>query len=131
MESIKAQLSGHIKKKSTLIFDGWKATESATKALGYRHPPPVVHQKYFRDPSTGYHTNDAESEIHRVKSWCRKKYGYVRGNSKHGDDEAGADGILCSHMDEYMYFNNVGQDIDSVMAAFRFVAGGTEKCVDI
>ena len=131
IESIKTQLVTHVKKGSTVIFDGWKATKAATEALGYRHPPAVVHQKHFRDPSTGYHTNDAESEIHRAKSWCRKKYAYIRGNAKHGDGDDGSDGILTSHMDEYMYFTNVGQDIDSIMKAFQFVAGGAQKAVDI
>jgi len=131
IESIKTQLDKHVRKGSTVIFDGWTATKAATEELGYRHPPPVVHKEHFRDPATGYHTNDAESEMNRAKSWCRKKYAFVRGNSKHADEEDGSDGILSAHMDEYVYRTNIGDDFESVMKAFQFVGGGAQKAVDI
>ena len=123
-EAIKEQLRTHVRKGSTLVADGWKPTEKGVKALGYRMAPPVKHKDHFRDPLTGYHTNDAESEINRVKAWTRKKYAKLGGKTSKNADPDGPDPIIESHLDEFMYLKNVGSDIDTVMKAFVFANGG-------
>lgn len=123
-EAIKEQLRLHVRKGSTLVADGWKATEKGVKALGYRMAPPVKHNLNFRDPLTGYHTNDAESEINRVKAWTRRKYAKLGGKTSKSADPDGPDPIIESHLDEFMYLKNVGSDIDTVMKAFVFANGG-------
>ena len=38
----------------------------------------VVHKTDFRNPETGYHSNNAESEVSRLKHFLLMKYGFVR-----------------------------------------------------
>ena len=65
----------HVAKGSYLVFDGWTAAKQAVEALGYDYTPPVKHKKCFRDPATGFHTNDAESENGSLNKWSRRRYG--------------------------------------------------------
>jgi hypothetical protein len=64
---IKDTLQSRIRPKSMLVYDGWTSTDAAVKRLGFKHAPPVVHELAYRDPETGFHTNDAESENNRIK----------------------------------------------------------------
>ena len=108
---IKETLSQRVHKGSSLVFDGWPATAKAAKAIGYKNvAPPVVHERHWRDPETGWHTNDVESENNRIKRWSRKRYGRLL--------------ITSSDMDEYIYYTNVGRDIVSVMRAVALASGG-------
>ena len=120
-------LKRHIKKHSICIKDGWVLSTKAIKEsrdMGYKLLPPVVHKKHFRDPNTGLHSNDAESEINRVKSWMRKKYALIRGEELKNDL---VDGIprntLSYHLDEFMCLKNAGDTMDSIMETFRFNNG--------
>ena len=61
----------------------------------------MVHETCFRDPTTGFHTNDAESENSRLKSWSRKRYGKLF--------------ISSGEMDEYVYYVNGGDSMSAVM----------------
>ncbi len=70
-------------------------------SLGYKSDPPVKHEKHFRDPSTGFHTNDAESENNRLKKWSRTRYGKLQLNA--------------SEMDEYVFYVNVGSSMCDVL----------------
>ena len=119
-QEMQKALAKHVQKKSILVKDGWKAS---TKAVGpakremkWKLLPPVIHQKWFRDPKTGVHTNDAESEIARVKGWMRKK-AFTRGRAKNSDSP---DSILQCHLDEFMFLKNMGKEMSTVMAAFVF-----------
>ena len=52
----------HIHKSCSLMFDGWKSSKAAAETLRYQHGPPVVHDRGWRDRTTGLHSNDIESE---------------------------------------------------------------------
>ena len=79
-DEIPATVQAKVAKGSYLILDGWLATEKAVNSLGYGYAPPVKHEKHFRDPNTGSHTNDAESGNSRLKRWSRQRYGKLQLN---------------------------------------------------
>ena len=56
-----------------LVFDGWKSSKAAVETLGYQHAPPVVHDKGWRDRTTGLHSNDIESESAWFETWARNR----------------------------------------------------------
>ena len=72
--------------------------------------PPVCHESAYRDVETGFHTNDAESENHRVKRWSRARYGKLN--------------LTEADMGEYVYYVNVGDDVSSVMRGLATASGG-------
>ena len=72
--------------------------------------PPVKREKHFRDPSTGFHTNDAESENNRLKQWFRTRYGELQLNA--------------SEMDEYVFYVNVGSSKCDVFHGLAMANGG-------
>ncbi|CAE7258973.1 unnamed protein product [Symbiodinium sp. CCMP2592] len=100
-EEIQNTVEKHVAKGSYLVFDGWTATKKAVEALGYDYAPPVKHEKCFRDPATGFHTNDAESENGRLKKWSRRRYGKLS--------------LDILEMDEYVFYVNVGTDMSSIL----------------
>ena len=100
-DEITNALSEHVMKGSTLVFDGWTATQAAVARLGFKHAPPVAHAHEYRDKSTGFHTNDAESENARLKRWNRQRYGRLA--------------VSEEEMMEYTFYVNVGKSISSVM----------------
>lgn len=105
LAEIRATLKAHVKQGSMLVFDKWKSTKAAAKALGFTYAPPVNHQVEFRDRVTGFHSNDIESENSRLKHWSRVRYGTLSLNE------------LDLH--EYAYYTNVGNSMKDVMAALR------------
>ena len=109
-DEIKATVQKHVAKGSFLVFDGWRATEKAVNSLGYKYAPPVKHEKHFRDPSTGFRTNDAESENNRLKKWSRTRYGKLQLN--------------VSEMDEYVFDVNVGSSMCDVFHGLAMANGG-------
>ena len=128
-EEIKLLMKSHIRKGSFVVADSWKATEKAVKALGYKMPDRMVnHSLWFRDPLTGFHSNDAESAISRVKTWLRKKYGRL---VNRGTQSIPAEVRLQQHLDEYMLYTNVGNSTRIVMRAFQCVNGTIYKPCDI
>ena len=98
-----------VRKGSFLVYDGWKSTDSAVQAMGFRHAPPVVHEDKYRDAATGFHTNDAESENLRVKRWSRHRYGRLS--------------LSANDMDEYVFYINVGEGMAAVMKGLAMSNG--------
>ena len=131
-KELKMTIRAHVKKKSEIVKDGWKASTKAVKELqeedGLKLLPEVVHQKWFRDPTTGLHSNDAESEINRLKGWMRRKYSSIRGRAIEGDE---VDKNLEKKIDEFMFLKNVGSSMSDIMAAIHFGNGGKHHACDI
>lgn len=110
LAEIKATLQSRVREGSFLVFDGWLSTRSAARALGYDCAPPVVHEDGYRDPKTGFHTNDVESENARIKRWNRARYGRLN--------------VIADEMDEYIFYTNVGSDMASVFKGLAHGNGG-------
>ena len=91
------------------MFDGWKATEAAVRSLGFEYAPPVIHEDGYRDVDTGFHTNDAESENKRLKTWSRSRFGKLH--------------LQLSDTNEYIFYINIGKDHDSVMKGLAYANG--------
>ena len=127
---MRAVIEKHIKPKSFLIFDGWKSSKSAVEQLGYRHAPPVIHSKGWRDSATGYHSNDIESENSRLKLWIRARYSHLKMSTTSiiRDDEAMPEEMDEELLDvyEYVFYVNVGSDIPSIMQAIAEIGGGKQ-----
>ncbi len=127
----------HVLEKSYLIFDGWPASAAAADAMDLDHGPPVNHSENWRDPNTGLHINDAESENARLKKWCRGKYGLVRvnkdGPTSNTADEDDARGTehLQRLVSEYLFWTNKGRAMEDVMDAFVLHNGGACAPVDV
>ena len=85
----------------------------AVKKLGFRHAPAVNHSLGWRDTTTGYHSNDIESENARIKIRFRRIYGKLR--------------ITELDMYEYTFSINKGLTITNVMDAFSLMNGGKLK----
>ena len=103
-------LKTHVAKGAFLVHDGWLSTISAVASLGYRSAPPVKHDECYRDPLTGFHSNDAESENSRLKRWNRGRYRKLQ---------------LDKHeMDEYVYYINIGGGMGAVMNGLAMANGG-------
>ena len=62
------------------------------------------------NPSTGFHTNEAESENNRLKKWSRTRYGKLQLN--------------VSEMDEYVFYVNVGSRMCDVFHGLAMANGG-------
>ena len=123
VRSLRKVIQSRIKPKSFLIFDGWKQSKTATEQLGFRHAPPVIHDKGFRDRDAGFHSNDVESENARIKQWLRMRYSKLPAqpadNTVHTDAISSEYHVLSEHesldMYEYCFYCNVGAAMPSVM----------------
>ena len=76
-KSLKNVIGKHIKSGSTVVSDGWLSTQTAAEELNLSSST-CNPAKGCRDLATGVHSNDAESEISRIKLWCRSKWSKVR-----------------------------------------------------
>ena len=121
LRNIRSTLSQFVKKGTFLVFDKWLATVSAVKQLGFNSAPPVNHSKWFRDRSTGFHSNDIESEFNRLKKWLCQRYGRLQLDVKDNEED---DQIEALDVYEYMYYNNVGSSMSDVMKAFHHYNDG-------
>ena len=83
----------------------------------------VNHQDYWRDPVTGVHSNDAESEWARLKLFLRTKYSYARASNN--TNEFAQDASIELKIAEYVYYTNVGRTMDAVMKAFAYNANSS------
>lgn len=108
LEEMTATLREHVHPKSMVVYDGWTSTDSAVKRMGYCHPPPVKHDFTYRDATTGFHTNDAESENARLKTWSRHRYRRMMLNER--------------EMAEYVFYINEGKTVVDLM---RGLASGS------
>jgi hypothetical protein len=119
----------HVKKGSFLIFDGWKASKKAVEDLGYRHAPPVNHSVGYRDQSTGFHSNDIESENARLKTWLRTRYTKLRIDiADVGPQSATQEenrGAYSRDLHEYCYYVNIGNTFTMAMKGVAAAAGGS------
>ena len=100
---IKKTIQNHVVKGSNLIFDSWKSTVSAAKQLGFKSAPPVNHSIEFRNRTTGFHSNDIESENSRLKHMSRVRNGRLMLNE------------LDLH--EYAFYINRGKSMACVLKA--------------
>jgi hypothetical protein len=64
----------------------------------------------YRDPTTGFHTNDAESENSRLKKWSRHRYGKLN--------------ITTNEMNEYVFYSNVGSGLFDILKGMAVGGGG-------
>ncbi|CAK0903924.1 unnamed protein product, partial [Prorocentrum cordatum] len=107
---IKATLEEKAEKGTFLVHDGWAPAAAAAKALGYKSAPPVVHEEDYRDPATGFHANDAESENPRPKGWNRQRCGQLQ--------------LDALEMEEYVFYVNVGDTVESTSKGLSYANGG-------
>ena len=85
------------------------------KSMKYKAAPPVNHSLGFREVSSGFHSNDIESEFARMKTWRRQRYGRLA--TKGLGPETDGD------MYEYVFYVNIGSGIDAVLRAVRAYEG--------
>jgi hypothetical protein len=125
LASIRTTIQDRIKKSSFVVFDKWSSSVAAIKQLGYRHAPPINHSITFRDVSTGFHSNDIESEFGRLKKWIRERYGQLKFTLKKAENEE-TDTYDLDEGDlfEYMFYVNVGSSMQDVCRAFHLYNGG-------
>jgi len=115
-ESLLAVMKEHLLETSLFVADDWSATPGAVEAAGSTMKGTVNHTDNWRDPQTGIHSNDAESEFARFKLFLRTKYDYVRPtNAKYKPSK---DRALELKIGEYVFYTNVGREMRHVMAAF-------------
>ena len=103
------------------VADMWPATKPAANSADRPLMGQVNHNVNFRDPVSGIHTNDIESEWARLKAWYRKKFMHF-GIKSHAEGEAARREIMELHLYEYMFYTNVGRSMSQVMQAFRYDA---------
>ena len=128
-KSLTPVLRERVAKGSAIVADKWLATEAAAKKANLKVKGTVNHNKGFRNPVTGVHTNDVESEFARLKLFLRSKFGYVR--SSNSTDVARKDEVLLLNVAEYVFYTNVGRDMASIMSAFRHAGGVSGKPIGL
>lgn len=124
-DSLAAVMQKRVRKKSKLASDGWGGT--AVAAAKQKLPlKQCNHKQNMRDPKTGVHTNDAESEASRYKLWSRGKWSKVRSINKKTPEAKQKH--LKQHVSEYIAQTNVGENMmlkmEQVMEAFRLRDSG-------
>ena len=81
-----------VRQRSLVVHDCWWATEAALKKLNYQQAPAVNHSQGFREhvdgQRSGWHSNDAESEFARLKSFVRSRFDRLQTQSW-GPDSSG------------------------------------------
>ena len=92
------------------MFDGWLASVSAAKALGFQYAKVVIHDVCWRDPLTGWHSNDIESEFNRLKRWNRTRHGTLM--------------ITEADMHEYTFYINGGDKLSDIMRGLSVGCAG-------
>ena len=105
-----------------MLRDFRTLTKPAAQRAGLTVKGQVNHSKWFRDPATGVHSNDIESEWARFKLWYRRKFAYMRASNH--TSHAKRRQLLEDHVVEYVYYTNVGQSMGAVMKAF---VGATKR----
>ena len=123
--SISKVLSEHVKPGSKIASDGWISTTKAAKEGGLKMLGTGVHGTNFRNPKTGLHGNDAESEVARYKKWHRSKWTSVRTlNTK---DQAKKQNHPEGKILEYVLQTDTGDamqvDMATIMQALSKLAG--------
>ena len=117
-QSLLNVMSKRLKEGSGVVADEWTSTPGAVEAAGSSMEGTVNHSTNWRNPATGVHSNDIESEFARFKLFLRVKYDYAR-NSNASSSE-GKDLAMEHKLAEYVFYTNVGQTMDAIMAAFKY-----------
>ena len=94
---------------------------AAVRGAGSVMEGSVNHSQNWRNPVTGHHSNDVESEFARFKLFLRVKYDYVR--TSNAKDTAVKDRNMELKLAEYIFYTNVGSKMEHVMNAFRYLTG--------
>ena len=74
----------------------------------------------WRDTSTGFHSNDIESEFVRLKNVVRERYGRL--SSKATATNSDTEAIDAADLYEYAFRVNIGSSFHGVMKALRLVS---------
>ena len=77
----------------------------------------VNHTDTYRNPDTGVHSNDIESEFSRLKNFIKHKFTHVRASNH--TDEASKRRLLVMHLMEYVFYTNVGSKMADIMLAIK------------
>ena len=108
---------------------GMEASKSVARRLGYNAAPPVVHEHNWRDPDTGFHTNDVESENARLKLWLRSRYGKLRpcftSCAAAAEDDLFDEKVELLDMYEYVFYTNRGSGMCDTLCSIGRLHGGT------
>lgn len=121
--SMERALAACISKKAFLVHDAWTASTAAIKSMGYKAAPPVNHSVGWRDNSTGFHSNDIESEFSRLKNLVRERYGRLSFQATLGTSEPEEDEELdLGDLYEYAFRVNVGSSFEDVRRALQVVS---------
>ena len=78
----------------------------------------VNHSQSWRNPETGVHSNDAESEFARFKLFVRVKYDYMRNSNASSEKLKGL--AMERKLAEYVFYTHVGRSMKAVMSAFEY-----------
>ena len=111
----------HLKEGSRVVADGWKGTEEACRLTGHELRQ-CQHKDSFRAPD-GTHSNDAESEVAKLRLWWRTKWSKVR--TKNTRDAQLKQRHLQGHLAEFVLQTNLG---DGMQLPFRVLLAAA--CAD-
>ncbi|CAK0836623.1 unnamed protein product [Prorocentrum cordatum] len=120
-EVFQRRLTPHTK----VVSDGWLGAESATKRAGVKRGGSCNHGKKFRNEKTGFHSNDAESEVAWHRRWARSKWTMRRTLIK--KDQSAKQSAAAGQVAEHVWQTNAGDHMYSSMSqalqAFTEFAG--------
>ena len=117
-------LAACISKKAFLVHDAWTASTAAIQSVGYKAARPVNHSVGWRDNSTGFHSNDIESEFSRLKHLVRERYGRLSFQATlETSQPEECDGELdLGDLYEYAFRVNVGSSFEDARQALQVVS---------
>lgn len=120
IKEMKKAIQKCIHHKAMVVHDKWKASGPAVQQLGLKSAPPVNHTQGWRDRSTGFHSNDIESEFSRLKRHVRERYGRLSFQAHAGSHERDeGDDIDAGDLYEYTFYMNVGNGFHDVLKALQ------------
>ena len=121
---MKQAISACISNKAFVVHDSWKGSTAAIEELGFKSAPPVNHSIGWRDNTTGFHSNDIESEFSRLKSMVRERYGRLSFQStlETDDGDANSASVDLGDLYEYAFRVNVGSAFFDVLKGLQLVS---------
>ena len=95
-----------------------QALPCAPCSLGYKSAPPTNHTTGWRDRRAGFHSNDTESELSRLKKKIRERYGQLSFQANVGEEPEAAEDVDTGDLYKYcFYINNVGSSFETMLEA--------------